>query len=99
MVEWEEKIHALCSTNDLEEPIDHTSNCYFCMVPRVSKGISKKKKWILGYPNTPSALCPVPHDEELPIPEPPEVLLFEPDDEEDDRASDISALEFRRSRF
>ena len=33
------------------------------------------------------------HDEELPIPEPPDVLLlFEPDDEEDDRASDISAL-------
>ena len=73
------------------EPTDHTSNCYSCMVLPVSKGISKKKKWILEYPNIPSALRPVPHDEELPIPEPPDVLLFEPDDEEDDRASDISA--------
>ena len=26
------------------EPTDHTSNCYFCMVPPVSKRISKKKK-------------------------------------------------------
>jgi len=26
------------------EPTDHTSNCYFCLVPAIDKGLSKKKK-------------------------------------------------------
>jgi hypothetical protein len=31
-----------------------------------------KKKWIVSYPNIPSAIRPVPHGERLPIPKPPE---------------------------
>lgn len=46
------------------EPTDHTSNCYFCMVPPVGKGVSKKKKWTVLYPNIPSAIRPVPHEKD-----------------------------------
>jgi len=34
-----------------EEPSNHTTDCYFCMVPPVSVGITKKEKWTIVYPN------------------------------------------------
>jgi hypothetical protein len=40
------------------EPSNHATDRYFCMVPPVSGGIMKKKKWTLMYPNIPSALSP-----------------------------------------
>lgn len=55
-----------------KEPTNHSSDCYFCMAPSVAKGISRKKKWAVEYANIPSALRPVPHGEDLPIPDPPE---------------------------
>lgn len=54
------------------EPTDHLNNCYFCMVPQIGKGISKKKKWTIEYPNIPSAIRPVPHGDDLPVPKVPE---------------------------
>ena len=36
------------------EPNNHTTDCHFCMVPPVSGGITKKKKWTIVYPNIPS---------------------------------------------
>lgn len=56
------------------EPTNHVNDCYFCMTPHVGQGtgISKKKKSVINYPNIPSAIRPVPHSDELPIPEPPE---------------------------
>ena len=66
------------------EPTDHSSNCYFCMIPPVAKGMSRKKKWTVEYPNIPSALRPVPHEEELPIPVPPESYTLDSDDDHDD---------------
>jgi len=53
------------------EPSNHTTDCYFCMVPPVSGGITKKKKWTIVYPNIPSALRPVLHGEGISVPEPP----------------------------
>ena len=53
------------------EPSNHTSDCYFCMVPPVSGGIVKEKKWTIVYPNIPSALRPVLHGEGIPVPEAP----------------------------
>ena len=67
-----------------QEPTDHSSNCYFCMIPPVGKGMSRKKKWTLEYPNIPSVLCPVPHGEEVPIPVPPEFNPLDSDDHHDD---------------
>jgi len=66
------------------EPTDHISNCYFCMVPPVGKGVSKKKKWTVHYPNIPSAIRPVPHGEGLPVPDAPESFSLESDEEEEE---------------
>ena len=66
------------------EPTDHHSNCYFCMIPPVAKGMSRKKKWTVAYPNIPSAVRPIPHTEDLPIPVPPESYSLDLDDDHDD---------------
>lgn len=64
------------------EPSNHVDDCYFCMVPPASGGITKKKKWTVEYPNIPSALRPVSHGEGLPIPEPPTDFSISSDDED-----------------
>ena len=64
------------------EATDHISNCYFCMTPSVGKGLSKKKRQSIQYPNIPSAIRPVPHRELLPVPEPPERFTLDSEDEE-----------------
>ena len=66
------------------KPTDHNSNCYFCMIPPVAKGMSRKKKWTVDYPNIPSAVPPTPHTEDLPIPVPPESYSLNLDDDHDD---------------
>ncbi|XP_029451745.1 zinc finger protein 544-like isoform X3 [Rhinatrema bivittatum] len=66
------------------EPTDHIANCYFCMVPPVGKGLSKKKKWTVQYPNIPSAKRPIPHGKGLPIPDVPELFSLASAKEEDE---------------
>ena len=62
------------------EQKDHVTDCYFCLT-NVS-GFSAKNKKSIEYPNLPSAMRPVPHDESLPFPKPPdEWTLDEPDEE------------------
>jgi hypothetical protein len=51
------------------EPKNHLTDGYFCMVPPIQKGITKKKQWTVEYPNIPTAVHPVSHYEGLPIPE------------------------------
>jgi hypothetical protein len=41
----------------------HITDCYICTVPPTQKGIIKKKKWTVEYPNIPLVICPVPHCE------------------------------------
>ena len=48
----------------------------------IQKGITKKEKWTVEYPNIPSTICPVPHCEGLPIPEPPDSFSLDSDEEE-----------------
>jgi hypothetical protein len=52
------------------------------MVPHVSGGIMKKKKWTVVYPNISSALCPVLHGEGMAVPETPKEFTFDSDNEE-----------------
>ena len=52
------------------EASNHKTDCYFCMVPPVSGGITNKKKWTIVYLNIPSALRPVLHGEGIYIPKP-----------------------------
>jgi len=49
---------------------NHSSDFYFCLTPPVASGMNRKKKQRIGYPNIPSAIRPVPHGEDLPVPEP-----------------------------
>ena len=66
------------------EPTEHSINCYFCKLPPVGKGLSKKYKLTVQYPNIPSAIRPVPHGEGLPVPDAPESFSLESDEEEDE---------------
>ena len=69
------------------EPSNHVNDCYFCMVPPVSGGITRKKKHTVAYPNIPSALRPVPHDEQNPIPIPPSDFSINVDEEAEGESS------------
>ena len=61
------------------EPTNHATDCYFCL----SKicGFNMKGKNSLKYPNVSSAIRPVAHSKELPVPKPPPKI---PDRYEDD---------------
>ena len=52
------------------EPSNHLNDCYFCIVDVSHYRKSKDKKSIV-YTSIPSSTAPVPHCEDLPIPEPP----------------------------
>ena len=59
------------------EPSNHSSDWYFRLTPPVASGTSRKKEQRIDYPNIPSSIRPVPHGEDLPVPEPPKYLHFE----------------------
>jgi len=63
-------------------PSNHSTDCYFCMVPPIQNGMSMKKKSTLVYPSVPSAIRPVPHGDGLPVPEPPDNFAVYSDDED-----------------
>ena len=48
------------------DPKNHTDDFYFCAINLT--GINKKKRKSLIYPNLHSALLPVAHCDEIPIP-------------------------------
>jgi hypothetical protein len=73
------------------EPSNHTADCHFCMAPPVSGGITKKKKWTVVYRNIPSALRPVPHGEEISVPEPAKEFTIDSDDEYEGESTSGSA--------
>ncbi|XP_076035733.1 uncharacterized protein LOC143021852 [Oratosquilla oratoria] len=53
------------------EPKNHHDDCYFCMID-VTKYRKVKGRQALQYPDIPSSRAPVPHDDSLPVPQPPE---------------------------
>jgi len=52
------------------EPTNYYDDCYFCMTDITEYRKAKGRSGI-PYPNIPSSIAPVPHDETLPIPKPP----------------------------
>ena len=58
----------------LWEPTNHLNDCYFCMID-VSHYRKSKDKRSTVYPSIPSSIAPVPHCEDLPIPESPTLEL------------------------
>ena len=63
-------------------PSNHSSDCYFSMVPPIQNGMSMKKKSTLVYLNIPSAIRHVPHGDGLPVPEPPDNFVMYSDDDD-----------------
>jgi hypothetical protein len=63
-----------------KEPTDHVTDCYFCIVPPLRHGITKGKKRTVSYPNISSAIRPVPHTEDLPVPVPPQQYILDSDE-------------------
>lgn len=63
------------------EPRNHHDDCYFCMID-VTKYRKVKGRQNLQYPDILSSRAPVPHDDNLPVPQPPEnvsislIILF-----------------------
>jgi len=51
------------------KPTYHVSDCCFCLASFT--GVTAKAKHTVQYPNLPSAMRPVPHSAELPMPKPP----------------------------
>jgi hypothetical protein len=81
-------------------PSNHSTDCYFCMVPPIQTGMSMKKKSTLVYPYIPSAIRPVPHGHGLPVHEPPGNLAIYSDNE--DRVSQTtknSSLQLKRLKL
>ena len=67
------------------EPKNHVDDCYFCFVN--VKGFNKKNKQHLQYPNIHSAMRPIPHSDEVPVP----IFTKLPDIDEDQLRSSTSS--------
>jgi hypothetical protein len=59
------------------EPNDHVSDCYFCLCN--VKGYKAKNKSNIHYPNLPSAIRPIPHGPNIPVPDPPLTVHIDED--------------------
>ena len=75
------------------EPRNHADDCYFCLTNITGFNASSRKK--IKYPNLRSAMRPVPHSDDLPVPTPPvnKDLLSSSDEEmpsREDSAESIS---------
>jgi len=66
------------------EPSNHSSDCYVYLTPPMASGMNRNKKQRIDYPNIPSAIRPVPHGEDLPVPEPPKEYNLNSKIEEED---------------
>ena len=71
------KFHAVCLSPFpmvWREPTDHVSDCYFCLT-NISC-VTAKSKHTVQYSNLWTAMRPVPHSEELPVPKPPTNMIL-----------------------
>ena len=65
------------------ELTNHVDNCYFCSINVT--GVNKKKRKSLSYKSFPSAIQPVAHSTDIPLPEfnkLPDLFISEHSDEE-----------------
>ena len=63
---------------------DHVTGCYFCMTNL--QEINRKNKYCVQYPDVPSAIRPVSHGPDLPVPE-PDVAMKSSSESESDNTS------------
>ncbi|KAL3273470.1 hypothetical protein HHI36_014913 [Cryptolaemus montrouzieri] len=63
------------------EQKNHSVDCYFCLCN--VKGYNSKWKQAISYPNLQSAIRPIPHGTEIPVPKVPATLEEVPSSDED----------------
>ena len=73
------------------EQKDHVTDCYFCLTS--VSGYSQKNKKAITYPNLSSALRPVPHDDTLPVPAPPNKWTLEDEEVDEPEAEHPAAAD------
>ena len=61
---------------------DHITNYYFCIINL--KGINRKNKHHVQYPDVPAAIRPIPHSPDLSAPEPDGKIEYSSDSEHSD---------------
>ena len=64
---------------------DNVTDCYFCITNL--QAINRKNKHCVQYPDVPSAIRPVPHGPDLPVPE-PDVAIESSSEPESDNTAD-----------
>ena len=67
------------------EPQNHFNDCYFCSVSIA--GLNQKKRRSVTYASLPSAIPPVPHCDELPVP------VFQKDQHTEHEESDSDVID------
>ena len=73
------------------EPKEHLTDCYFCLVN--TKGIGKKNRQKISYPNISSAIRPVSHSDEFPL------LMFNGFVSSEDEESEEEHMEMDYKRY
>ena len=73
------------------EPRNHVDDCYFCIT-----GFNASSRKKIKYPNLRSAMRPVPHSDDLPVPTPPvnKDLLSSSDEEMPSRMDSTESISF-----
>ncbi|GFV14775.1 uncharacterized protein TNCV_3959851 [Trichonephila clavipes] len=68
------------------KPKDHSSDFCFCLT--TIKGNTSKSKHTVVYPDLQSAMPPIPHSEEFPIPKPPDHVALNEESSYSDRSKE-----------
>ena len=63
------------------EPTDLDRSLFLYSSATSARNYKAKKKRTVNYPNISSAIRPVPHTEDLPVPVPPQQYILDSDDE------------------
>ena len=69
---------------------DNVTDCYFCITNL--QAINRKNKHCVQYPDVPSAIRPVPHGPDLPVPE-PDVAMESSSESKSDNTADRAQSE------
>ena len=72
------------------EPTNHVDDCYFCFINAI--GVNKKKCKSLSYKSFPSAIQPVAHSADIPIPKFKKLLDLSIDEHSDEEKHDYKEL-------
>ena len=74
------------------EPRNHADDCYFCLTNITGFSASSRQK--IKYPNLRSAMRPVPHSDDLPVPTPPvnKDLLSSSDEEMPSKEDSVESI-------